>query len=152
MGEQFSKPSIDVGSPMMWNIQPTSPTTHHTKVDENWPGNTSDYIHETVIYQNDAFGFPADGPTAMNLVHTIHFDFYLNTTNITQIPGIILVLYIGAAWYMNKSWNCDTGGVWLRKRFTFTGLNLTKTQYNQLSVHILTAPGDPGWPVPEIVP
>lgn len=147
MGEQHSKPNADIGT-MQWNIQPSYPTTHYTKVDENWPGNTSDYIHETINWQQDEFGFPADGPAAMVTVHTIHIDMYLNTTNIAQIPGLVILLYLGTTYLTNGNWQIDTGGAWQRARFSFTGLSITKAQYNTLRVRILSAVGDPGWPIP----
>ena len=148
MGEQHSVPTGD-GSPLQWNIQPTSPTTHYTKVDEVWTSpSITDYIHETIDYQTDIFIYPADGPAAMAIVHTVHIDFYINTTNVSQLPGITIVLYKGSTYITSGSWQINTGGVWQRKRFTFTGLNLTKAEYNTLNHAILCMPGDPGWPTP----
>ncbi len=148
MGEQISRPSGDVAT-CQWNIQPSSPTSHYTKIDENWPGNTSDYIHETVNGQVDKFSFPADGPAAMVTVHTVHHDVYMNTTNIAQIPGLVVFLYRGTTYITSRTYQIDTGGAWKRYRLTFDGLSLTKAQYNTLRIHLLTAVGAPGWPIPE---
>lgn len=147
MGEQHSKPTGDVNT--QWNIQPSSPTTHYTKIDENWSSkNTSDYIHETVNYQLDGFSFPADGPSNMVTVHTIHVDLYCNTTNIAQIPGFVIYIYLGAAYHTNKTFNFDTGGAWTTGRFTLDGLSLTKAQYNTVRIKVMCVPGNPGWPSP----
>lgn len=151
MPEQISVPTGDVDT--NWNITPSSPTTHYDKIDEAWASaNTSDYIHETIDYQLDGWSFPADGPAAMVTVHTVYVDLYLNTTNVAQIPGLAIYLYIGSTYLTNTLWQIDTGGAWWKRRFTFTGLSLTKAQYNQLRVKVLTVPGDPGWPTPVLTP
>jgi len=151
MPEKISVPTGDVDT--QWNITPSSPTTHYTKIDESWSSpSTSDYISETVNYQLDGFSFPADGPASMITVHTVYVDLYLNTIYNTQLPGLVIYLYIGAVYHTNMTYQIDTGGAWEKRRFTFTGLSLTKAQYNQLQVKVLTTPADPGWQIPEIAP
>ena len=149
MGEQISVPTGDIST--QWNITPAIPPYHYANVDVAWQGNTTDNIHEIVNYQSDQFSFPADGPAAMVTVHTIHFDMYLNTTNVAQIPGLTFVLSKGVVFVASKSYQVDTSGAWSRRRFTFTGLSLTKAEYNTVRIMIMTVPGDPGWPIPEVV-
>lgn len=147
MGEQHSAPTGDIET--YWNITPSSPTTHYTKIDESWANpDTSDYIHETIDYQLDGYTFPADGPASMVTVHTIYVDFYLNTTNVTTIPGFVISLYLAGVYLTQQTFKCDTGGAWQKKRFPFTGLSISKAQYNTLQVKIMCLPGNPGWPNP----
>ena len=153
MGEQISVPTGD-GATIQWNIVPgTPPTTHFSRIDESWAlPSTADHVWETVNFQQDWWTFPADGPVSMVTVHTVHWDFYLNTADLAQVPGLALNMFLGGVFLTNGVWRIDTGGTWQKRRFTFTGLSLTKAQYNTLSIQVVTVPGDPGWPEPEVVP
>lgn len=152
MAEQHSQPTGD-GASIQWNITPSSPTTHFDKVDENWASpNTSDYIHETANDQSEEHTYPADGPADMVTVHTIHVDCYINTTNVGSIPGLVVYIYLGTTYHTNRTYNCDTGGAWQKRRFTFTGLSLTKAQYNTVRIRFLNVPGQVGWPDAYLAP
>lgn len=148
MGEQISVPTGD-DSTVDWSIVPSSPTTHYDKVDENWNvPSTSDYVTEGANYQLEGYTFPADGPTAMGTVHTIYFDLYMNTIDYTQIPGLYVYLYLGSTHHAMSYYQVITNGTWKKLRFVFTGLNLTKTQYNTVVLRVLTFPGVDTWPAP----
>ncbi len=152
MGEQISVPTGD-GTFSQWIIVPTSPTTHFDKVDESWlTPNTSDYISATTDFRIDKFTFPADGPADMALVHTIHTDLYLNTVNVTQIPGLQILIFLNTTFHTQKQFQIDTGGTWQKRRFTIDGLSLTKAQYNTVRIGILTNAGSPTDEIPTVTP
>jgi len=149
MGEIIRKPTGD--ATVQWNIQPGTPPTHYDKIDEAWSvANTSDYIHETVNAQSDYIRFYTPG-TATNTVHTVHVDFYINTTNVGQLPGLGVNLYYGGTYVTHRNYDIDTGGAWWKRRATFTGLSLTPAQFNLLRVRFATRAGSGVGPYPEVV-
>jgi hypothetical protein len=149
MGEQISVPSGD-GATTQWNKVPGFAPNWYSLVNEDWGSPyTGERWAETINAQNQITTYPANGPAAMATVHTMHIDLYIKTVDVAQLPGLFIMLYIGAAFHAFSQWTVDTGGVYKKLRFTLTGLSLTKAQYNQIEVHIVTTAGSGAYPTPE---
>lgn len=128
-----SVPDADL-TPLDWLSQPIF-NDHYECVDEGMGfKNTSDYLDSTAIGKEDELGFPSDAPSTMQIVTEIWIDFYIQGTNYTEEPGIKITLYAGAVQKAQSIWNANTGGAWQVRRHKFTGLSLTKTEYNALDV------------------
>lgn len=150
MGKQISVPDADLT--VQWTKVPPIAPNHYGLINEDWGSPfTGERVEETVNYQQEQFSFPADGPAAMVTVHTIHTDLYINTTDITQLPGLAVMIYLGVTWHAAKNFNVDTGGAWQKRRFTIDGLSLTKAQYDTVNIHLLTIAGDVSYPTPPMV-
>lgn len=146
-----SNPTGDT-TPLEWTTYPSSPTTHYSKIDEGMPfKSSSDYNSSLIWGQRDEFGFPSDAPASLQLVTEIWIDLYMQGMSFGEEPAIRIRLYLGDTLVAGTSWNANTSGAWQVRRHKFTGLSLTKAEYNSLDIRVEHIDGTPSYPDPELI-
>ena len=145
MAEITSQPT---GSPTeQWTATPEN--FNYARIDETIAGkNTSDYVRATLLNKTDLYTFPADGPSKMKEVTEVWINIYVNSTDAGKTPGIRVRLYAGAVIKGSRSYRVDTSGSWIVYGLRFTGLSLTRAEYNDLRVESTSIDGA-GQLVPE---
>lgn len=135
MAIKTSKPTGDVVGFKQWST--SSGTNHFALIDEGmYSKNISDYVFATGPALSDQYTFPADGPATMTSCSRVWVDMYMKATVVTGIPGLRVALYLNTTLLVQQNYQISADGIWRILRFTFTGLSMTRTQYNTLRVQI----------------
>ena len=148
MPVKTSQPSGDITTNWPF-IVPSSPSTHYDKVDESIAAkNTSDYIEARSAGFIDEFGFPVDSPANMDEVTSITMAIHLDGAPSLLNPGLEVSLWSGGIQH-GSSLEFDVSTPAFKVAlYEFNGLSMTKAQYDQRQVRLLSTASPAGGPPP----
>lgn len=143
MAEITSQPTGDIST---WPLTvPSSPTTQYTKIDETIPAkDNTDYNQAGNVGDLAELSFDADAPADMDTVTKVTLrNFFLGDT-LTFAPAMQIRLMDGGTELASKKFTWENGNIWEVGDFIFSGLSITKAQYNNMSVRLtaVTVNGD----------
>lgn len=131
IGSVTVDPTSDVATG--WPFTTPSGGTHFSKVDEGIVAtDESDFVETRGVDKTDEFGYE-DSPIDFTTATDIDVAMRILATDDVLEPGLRVSLHSGGSEIVAKNFGPLANIAWRTLVFSFTGLSITKTQFDDLS-------------------